>query len=181
MRYRPGLAAKMVFAITLVSVVTAFVSYRASSRLTTEVLHDLEVQRATNMRAAINEEIRSVIARLTVPARLLSMNPQLLAAAADDAPFAVRRERLRPLLDRHYVASGVEILEVVNHDGRVLYRAHASDRFGDTRPLAIIAQALTGKEALATAHRPVGPRHPIGGAARRGCKHTRGTFVGNST
>ncbi len=151
MRLNLSLAAKMVVAIATVSALTGYATFIAHSQLTATAVRDIEALRAASLRAAVGAEVQDKVKRLTISARLLAANPQVVAAAADDASPTQRRARLALLLDKVYPMLDLGILEVISGDARVLYRAHAPDVFGDVQDIWGVAEALAGQEAAVTA------------------------------
>ena len=151
MKLRLGFAAKIVLTIAVVSVAVGYVGDQVRKSLVTQVIRDIEHERAADLRRVIGFEAEENIQRRVTAARLLAMNPSLLAAVALDAPRAERRRRVAALLDKFEESAQFGILQVIDRDGSVLYRAHSPETFDDVKDTPGLAEALAGKEATATA------------------------------
>ncbi len=151
MTFRLNLTAKIVLTSLVVSALVGWVGYQTRMAQAAKVISEIEHDRAASLRHAIGFEAQDRIERKVTAARVLAMNPLLIAAVADDAPRAERRRRVAAVLDPARRAVQLDILEVIDRDGRMLYRAHAPDAFDDVKDTPGIAEALAGRQAMVTA------------------------------
>jgi signal transduction histidine kinase/ActR/RegA family two-component response regulator len=156
MRQRLGLGARMVLVIVLVVVGTEMASLAASSRQVDEVVRALEVRRAASVRHAIHVDSNDQLSHLSIAATMLGVHKPLLEALRGNLPPPERRARLHALLGELRSRLALDILEVIDRNGQVIYRAHRPEAHGDTGHPVALAEALAGKLASVTAPGPAG-------------------------
>jgi signal transduction histidine kinase/DNA-binding response OmpR family regulator len=146
MKARLGTGTTLAILFTLLLALSQWVAYMVSGELLRAAVHEREIDKVKTVSRAVEGLILQHSARVKELARLLALSddvPAALASAGRGRPGS-----LPHVLDAVYASVKLDLLEVADMDGRVVYRAHDPGRKGDRNTSWGIAEAMAGAPAL---------------------------------
>lgn len=155
MSNRLGLNGRLAIAFIGLAVLVQWMNYQASSDLRTAALQQREVDKINTISQTIGPQFRSEGERVNLIAKLVVTQDGLLSSMSGKGPD--RTAEIANILDRTYQLSRIDVLEITDEEGVVLYRAHEPGRSGDLATGWGVAEALAGKGNLVTRKDAKGP------------------------
>ncbi|MDO8777444.1 MAG: EAL domain-containing protein [Burkholderiaceae bacterium] len=150
-----GLNGRLAIAFIGLAVLVQWMSYQASSDLRTAALQKREVDKINTISQAIGPQFRSEGERVNLITQLVLTQDGFVSSLLGRGPD--RTAAIAKILDHTYQLSRIDVLEITDEDGVVLYRAHEPGRSGDLATGWGVAEALAGKGNLATRKTANGP------------------------
>ncbi|MCC7082434.1 MAG: response regulator [Burkholderiales bacterium] len=147
MRFRRSIALPLIGLLVLVSSGGAVISYFVNVRALESSLQETERDKLNHIGYIVETAIRAEAPRLSALARSLKNHAELKQQlvlndrSEDTAGF-------RPILDRIYLDTRVDLLSVSGREQHIVYRAHDPSRYGDRVLLPGLARALVGEDVI---------------------------------
>lgn len=150
-----GLAGRLALAFIVVAMLAQWLNYRASSDLRRAAVQQREVNTIKTISRVIEPRLKHAGERVRLITQLLLMQDGLargMLRKGGDRAVAIAK-----ILDFAYRQSSVDVLEVTDHEGVVIYRAHDPGRSGDVATAWGIEEALAGNGGLVSSTGAAGP------------------------
>jgi diguanylate cyclase (GGDEF)-like protein len=150
-----GLSARLAMALAALALLVQWMSFQTSNDLRNVALQQSEISKVKLIAQVIAPELVQVTEQTHLIARLLLLQESLVSAMQRQG--AQRSAVIAQLLARNYRESRVDLLEVTDEEGRVLYRAQEPGRSGDLASAWGVAEALAGSSSLVSEKSSSGP------------------------
>ena len=148
-----GLRGSLAVSFIGLAFVLLWLNHTTASDLRGYVVKQREVEKARTVASIIEPVIRHESEWVQSASRMLQHDlANAMSLPRDQRPGAVAE-----LLDRTYRHAGVDILEITDENGIVLYRAQEPQRRGDPATYWGIDEALAGSTTLVSAREKTGP------------------------
>ena len=136
-----GLTGKLALSLIAITLLSHYMSYRSFEDLITSAIQQRESDKIRTVSRIITPRIDHDVTWVESVSRMTQRELSAVLKIQGEA----RLPALRSLLDRIYLDSRVDILQVTDETGIVLYRAHDPSRNGDLAKAWGIEEALAGK------------------------------------
>ena len=150
-----GLIGRMAIALIALALVVQWINYQVSSELRTATLQQREVDKINTISRVIGPQLKREGERVSTVAKLVLAQGALSNDMLRTEPG--RTAAIAKILDRAYKDTGIDVLEITDDEGAVIYRAHDPARKGDLARGWGIAEALAGAGTMVSARGPKGP------------------------
>jgi diguanylate cyclase (GGDEF)-like protein/PAS domain S-box-containing protein len=140
MKARLGLTGRLAFFFVALALLAQYLNYQSFDGLLKRVVHQRELDKIKAVSKIIGPRITHDVDWVRASARLI--HNELAVAMQDQTP--ARTAAIARILDQALATSGVDLLQVTDARGIVLYRAHDPERRGDLATAWGIEEALAG-------------------------------------
>jgi diguanylate cyclase (GGDEF)-like protein len=144
-----GLAGRLALAFIVLAALAQWLNYRASSDLRRAAVQQREVDKIKTVARVIEPQLKHEGERLHLITQLMLVQDGL--SNGMQRKGADRVAAIAKILDFAYLQSRVDVLEVTDEQGIVLYRAQDPGRSGDLATAWGVAEALEGTGSLVSA------------------------------
>jgi len=155
--FRPGLRAWLIAMVVLIVGVTEVASYWNAAGVLRAAIHEREVEKAATVGRIVDALLDTHVSQLQSLAAFLRTHPTIVDAVYAQSPqndlaFVRTVERLRASLK-------LDVLEFIDQNRVVVYRAQEPARRGDVTTTAASADVLTGSSILTSVTTERSPDH----------------------
>jgi diguanylate cyclase (GGDEF)-like protein len=150
-----GLTGRLAFAFIALAIAVQWINYQTSSGLRSAALQQREVDKINAVSRVIVPEFTQEGEQLGLIVKLVLMQDGLASGMLRQGPE--RSAAIAKILDYTYQESKVDVLQVTDDAGVVLYRAHEPGRSGDLATAWGVAEALAGKGSIVSTKGAGGP------------------------
>ena len=150
-----GTAGKLALVFVLLATISQALTHRVATDLLMETIHRREIDKIDTVGKIIESHIAPEGERAMLLATLLQTQDRLLSAMAQ--PETTRRTAVAQVLNSIFHMAKVDILEAIDDQGRAIFRAHDTARYGDPRTGWGVAEALAGQSLLVSSTESAGP------------------------
>jgi diguanylate cyclase (GGDEF)-like protein len=148
MRIRLGIAWRLAAMFIMVVVISQLLNFHSAKGLRETAINQREVDKVNTVSRVIMPQIKRQIDRGTLAAQFLLVHDGFLKAMLCGGEE--RREAVAGIVDRLYGEFQVDLLEVTDAGGVVVYRAQEPDRRGDVSKVWGVEEALGGRSSTAS-------------------------------
>jgi PAS domain S-box-containing protein len=152
MGLRQSIAFPIIILILLLISLTSLTHYFIQLRSLKTTFFSQNKGKAEQVHFMIQSIINMESEKLEALSHVLIENQHLGQGIADYITSGENFDFVRAAVDRIYQSAEVDIIEIIDHDGRVVYRAHDPERKGDYTEHWGMGEALEGTEITATSH-----------------------------
>lgn len=154
MKSRPRMLWLLTVLLVLIATISQMVSYWQTRDILASTIRERELDKVHTIGSLLERLIAETSTRISLAATLLKHHEALADAVAQSG--AEDRTTLGRVLDQLFVESKMDLLEVTDDHGIVLYRAHVRAQKGERNTSWGVAEALGGLSTLSTTAGPSG-------------------------
>ncbi|WP_243358495.1 putative bifunctional diguanylate cyclase/phosphodiesterase [Fundidesulfovibrio terrae] len=149
-----GIAGRLTAALFVIALVSQLMSFHSSKHLREAAIKQREVDKVNTISQLIMPHIKGERERTELVTQMLLMHQGLSDEMLRGGMG--RREAVARIIDAVFQESMVDLLEVTDNAGVVLYRAQEPGRSGDVSLVWGVEEALTGRSSIVSTSEPGG-------------------------